>query len=75
MLDHTLLGVAALLAVIYGGPLFIGGELWLHGWKSGSDSLARAGDVMVLIGLWADAALLTANWLFNWVGWVGARIA
>ncbi|MHC4251020.1 MAG: hypothetical protein ACYS9X_18015 [Planctomycetota bacterium] len=75
MADYALMAVTALLAVIYAGPLLIGGECWLHGWKSGSDRLSRAGDVMVLIGLLADAVLLTANWLFNWVAWVGASVA
>jgi hypothetical protein len=75
MVDYLLIAVLTVQAAVYGGPLLAGGLFWLHGWKSGSDGLSRAGDVTVLCGLCIDAALLTANWLFGWVDWVATMIA
>ena len=74
MADYAHVAMTAFLAVAYGGLLLAGGLLWYLGWKGDSRRLARVGDVSVLLGLWADAVLLTANWLFNWVGWLEARI-
>jgi hypothetical protein len=66
--------VIALQVIVYGGLLALGCMLWYRGWKRGDAHISRAGDVAVLLGLWTDAALIAAQWLFNWAGWIEARI-
>lgn len=74
MAGYSGVAVAALLIVVYGALPFVGGLFWYAGWKRESERMARAGDVTVLVGLWTDAALVTANWLFGWVALLQARM-
>jgi len=75
MFDYALIAAIAIQATVYAGPLLAGGLFWFHGWKSGCDGLSRAGDISVLVGLCVNAVLITANWLFGWVDWLGSMIA
>jgi hypothetical protein len=62
------------LVPAYGMLLFIGGLLWYFGWKHRNETMRTVGDFAVLIGLVADAALVTTNYLFNWVGLLQASM-
>lgn len=68
------MAMIALLAIIYGGLILIGGLFWVLGWKGENERLSKVGDVAVLAGLCLDFVLLSANRLFNWVTWLEATI-
>ena len=66
--------LVAILVVLYSGLFIGGGLLWLVGWLRHHDRLAKIGEAVVFVGLCVDFVLLSTNWLFNWVGWLDARI-
>ena len=74
MIDFARIAAVGMTVAAYGAILVIGAMLWWFGWKQRNETMLKVGDVAVLVGLLADAALVTSNWLYNWSGWLEASM-
>ncbi len=73
--EYAHVAAVALVVAAYGALLFVGGLLWCVGWARCNERVSKVGDAAVLVGLWADTVLVTANyWLFDWVGWLEVTV-
>jgi hypothetical protein len=72
--DFARIAAFGVMVAAYGAIVLAGGMLWWVGWKQHNETMLKVGDVTVLVGLLADAVLVTSNWLYDWSGWIEASM-